>query len=282
MPISFGQNNTQKFVFGNSLVNRIYNGPSLVFNAAVPPPVSPPVITIIGSLQDDTADLDACFAADRDPVPLSDESTALFSIGSTATTGSRTYQWQKSSDNGANWTNITDSRTYRITTGFYNLAPQGESSSLWLFSYPLSTGMANLTNGDKYRVIITSTIDPSVVVTSNAATLTVPVPAVTITQQPSNYVAINGSAGFSISATKNFIGYNGELSYQWQRSDDGGNSWSNWLVGPTYYHPTLQLSGLTAADNGSKWRCLAYSYIFCGSNQVQPLAYSNAATLTVT
>lgn len=246
-----------------------------------------PVITITIQPDDRTASLDACYPANapNDPVVLSTPQTALFSLASIASIGQQTYQWQKSSDNGISWTNITVGRVYQTSV---SPGPpwQGINAALWLYSRATDTGVADFLNGEQYRAIITSLLNPAVSVVSNAATLTVPVPTLTITEQPANtYSSNNSGAGFRVAAAKNFTGsgwMNG-FSYQWYRSDDDGATWTAWMTGSTYYQPTLQLPGwtLTTADNGSKWRCLVSSYIFCGGEQVYKSALSNAATLTV-
>jgi hypothetical protein len=275
-----GLTNGVSYLFRVAAVNSQGTGPYALTASGTP---VVPVITFTSQPQNDTADLDACYGptAPNNPVPYSSEHAALFSAISTVSIGSQTFQWQTSSDNGVSWTNISNGRLYQTTTDAYWAG--GISAALWIYSYATPTGMANLSNGALYRVVATSTLDPSVSVASNAVTLTVPVPTMTITQHPTNYSTnIGSAAAFSVQATKNFVGFGGQngFSYQWQRSNDNGVTWTDWMEGPTYSQPTLQLSGLTYADNWSKWRCLVYSYIFCGGEQVQVLAYSNAATLT--
>jgi hypothetical protein len=75
-------------------------------------------------------------------------------------------------------------------------------------------------------------------------------------------------ASFSVSA---FFSGN-TITYQWQVSTDAGSTWAN-VSGATT--PTLSLSGLTAADNGKRYRCVLSA---TGASSVT----TNSATLTVT
>ena len=100
---------------------------------------------------------------------------------------------------------------------------------------------------------------------SSVATLTVG-SAPNITQQPVNTNAcIGGGAIFTTAATGNTV------TFQWQFSIDGGNTWSNITSGGT--GPSLSLSGLNAADNFKQFRVMATD---CGITTP-----SNAAILTV-
>lgn len=71
---------------------------------------------------------------------------------------------------------------------------------------------------------------------------------VRISTQPTNAVAGDTTASFSVSS----LSTNGQpLAYQWQRSTDGGGSWTN-LSGAT--SSTLSLTSLTSASNGYQYR----------------------------
>jgi len=86
-----------------------------------------------------------------------------------------------------------------------------------------------------------------------------------------NYIQIGAStavASFTVSA---FFSGN-TITYQWQVSTDGGSTFAN-VSGATT--PTLSLSGLTAADNGKRYRCVLSA---TGASSVT----TNSATLTVT
>lgn len=69
-----------------------------------------------------------------------------------------------------------------------------------------------------------------------------------ISSQPSPQSASNGAATFTVVAS---VTPSGTLAYQWQRSDDGGVSWSN----ISYSSSSLILSGLShASDDGDQYR----------------------------
>jgi hypothetical protein len=85
--------------------------------------------------------------------------TATFTVAATASSGSLTYQWQRSTDGGSSYSNVTTGTGG--TTASYTTDPT-----------TVSGGTAN--NGDKYQVIVT---DSNGNVTSTAATLTVTSPS---------------------------------------------------------------------------------------------------------
>ena len=130
--------------------------------------------------------------------------------------------------------------------------------------------LSGLTNadddGDRYRVIASSaTTDP---LTSNTVTLTVPQSVISFTVLPVNTTSSGGSATFTASAVSS-DGSN--VTYQWQKSDDG----VTFSDVPGETGTTLSLTGLThAADNGDKYRVVA------DSPTTNP-ATSVAVTLTV-
>jgi hypothetical protein len=94
--------------------------------------------------------------------------------------------------------------------------------------------------GAKFRVVVSATNAASV--TSNAATLTTP--QASITAQPTYQRIVSGAATFSVTATP---GMSGTLSYQWQKLESAGSSWSA-VTGAT--STAISLSGLTQADDG--------------------------------
>ncbi len=74
-------------------------------------------------------------------------------------------------------------------------------------------------------------------------------PAASITAQPTAIAVCAGtSATFSATAT----GYN--VSYNWQVSTDGGNTWNN--VTPAVTTSTLTLTAVTGAMNNNRYRCV--------------------------
>jgi Tol biopolymer transport system component/uncharacterized protein (DUF736 family) len=165
-------------------------------------------------------------------------STATFSVVATGATG---YQWQ-SSDSGANFTDVAGAT----------------SAILTLTAVPLAN------NGTQYRVIVTGDANS---VTSSAVTLTVTTAPVApgITVQPAaQAVSAGQNASFTVTASGTSIGY------QWQRSTDGGASFTD-VAGAT--HATLALTAVPLADNGHQFRVVV-------SNSASTVN-SNAATLTV-
>lgn len=78
--------------------------------------------------------------------------TETFTVAATVTGGATlSYQWQKSDDAGANWSNIVDATSNTYTTGALTVADD---------------------NADQYRVVVSATKEATPV-TSDAATLTV-------------------------------------------------------------------------------------------------------------
>jgi hypothetical protein len=143
-------------------------------------------------------------------------------FGVTANGTGISYQWQLSTNGGANFNNIGGaiSSTYQVTG--------------------LTAGM----DGNQYRVIVTGTCTPPA--TSNAATLTVIIPEV-ITNQPDDItICETGNVSFSVA------GSGSNVLYQWQVSEDGTN-FSN-IAGAT--SATLNVNAVTAAMNGNLYRAL--------------------------
>ncbi|HEY9701122.1 MAG TPA: hypothetical protein V6C58_01670, partial [Allocoleopsis sp.] len=104
--------------------------------------------------------------------------------------------------------------------------------------------------------------------------------APTITTEPLNAnVPSGGSANFSVIATGGTTPY----SYQWQVSTNGGTSWTNInLAGsnPTYSNwntATISLTGITAANNSYRYRCIISSGTPCTGS----FSTSSSALLTV-
>ena len=154
--------------------------------------------------------------------------TQGFSV--TAAGGTLSYQWQTSTDGGANWSNI----------------PGANSGSYLVVGITL--GM----NGNQYRCVVTGTCPPTTN-TSSAATLSV-TNALSITAQPSNQTICEGSnATFSITAI-------GASSYQWQVSTDGGATYTA-ISGANA--SSYVLANVTASASGNLYRCIASSS--CGN-----------------
>ena len=86
-----------------------------------------------------------------------------------------------------------------------------------------------------------------------------------------NYIQIGATTSVAALSVSAYLA-GGALTYQWQTSTDGGTTWSN-VTDATA--SVLQLTGLTSADSGKKFRCVVSA---TGAASVT----SNAATLTVT
>lgn len=162
-------------------------------------------------------------------------------------TGIVTYQWQKSVDNGATWTNVPGATA---TTLNVNVISQGQDNNL-------------------YRVLATAQCNSSL---SNAATLRVQLAAnIAASGQPSNFSVCEGSnASFSVTATGS------PLDYQWQVSVNGGPFVSLTNGGPYMgvTTNTLSISNAPLALNNAMYHAVV-------SNSACGLVNSNAVTLTV-
>jgi hypothetical protein len=166
---------------------------------------------------------------------------ASFTVAATGTGIS--YQWQLSTDGGANWTNIA-----------------GATNA----SYQVTAATAAM-NGNQYRVIVSGTACTPASTTSNAVSLTVN-NSITITQQPQPVALCSGgNTSFSITAAGS------GLTYQWQESTNGGSSWTN-ITGAT--NSTLSLTSVQPSMNNNQYRVVLNGT--CASN-----VNSNAAVLTV-
>jgi len=175
-------------------------------------------------------------------------SNTSFSI--TATGTGITYQWQVSTDGGANWSNIggATSATYNITG--------------------TTTGM----NNNRYRCIVSGTCTPAA--TSSAVILTV-VAAVSITTQPASSEICSGSnTSFTVAGSSTLA-----IVYQWQVSTDGGFNWNNVSNGGVYSGATtatLNITGATVSLSMYRYRC-QLSNAVCTA----PTNSNGAALLTV-
>jgi hypothetical protein len=162
---------------------------------------------------------------------------------STATGSGLTYQWQVSTDGGANYTDI----------------PGATSSSYTL------TGITVGMNNNRYRVVVSGACTPPAV--SNAAVLTAIAPVAVTTQPASAAICETGNVSFSVVATSAQ-----PITYQWQVSTNGGGSWSN-IPGET--SATLNITNVTPVLNNNQYRVLMTNPT-CSSPII-----SNVAVLTV-
>ena len=158
-----------------------------------------------------------------------------------------TYQWQRSTDGGVNWSNISGATDVQYTL----------------------TGITLSMNGDRFRCIVNGTCVPTSA-TSTAATLTV-VSALSITQQPQSQIVCNGTnASFSITAL-------GVSTYQWQVSTDGGGSWST-ITGATNTTYTVTAPGLGLS--GNLYRCVVSGSCGTANSASATLTVNPITTIT--
>ncbi|GAA4038577.1 hypothetical protein GCM10022386_25560 [Flavobacterium cheonhonense] len=168
--------------------------------------------------------------------------TATFAVTTTGIVD--TYQWQVSTNNGVDWTNITNGGIYA----------DADTATLSLSGLTLSD------NNKQFRCVLNG------VVNSNGATLFVK-EAVAITTQPSSATGCSaGSATFTVAATGD------GLAYQWQVSTNSGASWSNVASATS---ATLTLNSLTADMNGNQYQVIVSGAAPCSA------VTSTAVTLTV-
>jgi uncharacterized protein (TIGR02145 family) len=170
------------------------------------------------------------------------------------------YQWQESPDNGNSWNNISNGGTNPTYAG-------ARSYSFTISNVPV--GYHNF----KYRCIVAGPCLPNI--TSNAVTLNVGSTPPIFTLQPANQQLSTGcTANFNVASP----GYS--VSFKWQQSADGGNTWNNISDGgtnPVFSGSTtsaLSLSNVPWSYNNYKFHCIASN--LCGSD-----ATSSAATLTI-
>ncbi len=168
-------------------------------------------------------------------------SNATFTV--TATGTGLTYQWELSTDGGANYNTI------------------GGATSASFTVTAVTVGM----NNNRYRCIVTSSgVCTPASVTSAGGILTV-VSSLSITSQPADVTACEGATvSFTVAAS------GATITYQWQLSTDGGATFNN--IGGAAA-ATFTITGVVAAQNGNKFRCQVSSP--CGN------ATSNIVTLTV-
>jgi hypothetical protein len=158
------------------------------------------------------------------------------------------YQWEVSTDGGANYSVVTN-------TGIYSGAT---TATLTI------TGATAGLNGYKFRAQLSNSTctTPGV---SNAATLTVnTLPAVSAHPQNAT-ICVGANHTFTATGTGTGIGY------QWQLSTDNGATWND-IGGATA--STYAVTNATALMNGYRYRIVI-------TGICPPAATSNAAILTV-
>lgn len=143
-----------------------------------------------------------------------------------ATGSNLNFQWQASPVCGGPWTNIA-----------------GATSNCLTITNPVNT--------TSYRCVVNGACGTGI--TSDCATVTVINPVV-ITGQPADDEICSGSnTSFTVTATSNQT-----INYQWQVSQDGGNSWSNISNGGFYSGAgtaSLSITGAAVSLSNNRYRC---------------------------
>ena len=179
-------------------------------------------------------------------VTANEGATASFTVAASGSSGTPTYQWERSDDGGNNYTTVAGATSATYTT-------------------PTLTFAAD--NNDRYRSIV-SLVGSAAPITSTFALLTI-LRVISIQTQPQNQGVIEGNtATFNIVASIT----SDVITYQWQKSTDGGVNWSNInganagsYTSPATVYPTTP---------SEQYRCIL-------SNPNATTVTSNAATLTV-
>ena len=172
--------------------------------------------------------------------------TANFTVTTSTSSGTPTYQWEKSDDSGANYASVGGATSAAYTTPTLVFADD---------------------NADRYRVVV-SLVGAAASITSTHGELTV-LRVISIQTQPQSQGVIEGNtATFTIVASIT----SGVISYQWQKSVNSGANWTNInganaasYTTPATVYPT------TPAE---QFRCVL-------TNSNATTLTSNAATLTV-
>ena len=172
--------------------------------------------------------------------------TASFTVAATSSSGTPTYQWERSDDGGSNYTSVAGATSATYTTPTLVFAND---------------------NLDRYRAVV-SLFGSAAPITSSHGELTV-LRVISISTQPNSTAVIEGNtATFTIVASIT----SDVLSYQWQKSTNSGANWveinganSASYTTPATVYPT------TPAE---QFRCVL-------SNTNATTVTSDAATLTV-
>ena len=179
-------------------------------------------------------------------VTANEGATASFTVAASGSSGTPTYQWERSDDGGNNYTTVAGATSATYTT-------------------PTLTFAAD--NNDRYRSVV-SLVGSAAPITSTFGLLTI-LRVISIQTQPQNQGVIEGNtATFNIVASIT----SDVITYQWQKSTDGGVNWSNInganagsYTSPATVYPTTP---------SEQYRCIL-------SNPNATTVTSNAATLTV-
>ena len=184
-------------------------------------------------------------------------SNASFNV--TVNGANPTYQWQVSTDGGANYTNISGATAAGYTAN------------------NITTGM----NNNRYRVIVSGTCAPSA--TSADAILTVVQPVSVTTDASSTTICETGNVSFTVAGSSTL-----PVGYQWQVSTDGGANWTNVTNNTTYSGATtatLNVNNVASSMNNYRYRALLSNTVCTAgtpSNATTPAVLTVNARPTVT
>ena len=159
--------------------------------------------------------------------------------------------WQKSTDGGNNWTNITGNPSATTTT------------------YSFTTTKAD--NGSQFRAYFLNTYGNA---TTNAATLTVQYAPTISTQPTSTSVNAGSTVNFTAVASANPA-----ATVQWQKSTDGGLNWTNITGNPSAITTTLSFTA-AKADNGTLYQAVFTNALGTQDTQDVKLTVNYAPTVT--
>ena len=172
--------------------------------------------------------------------------TSTYNVTTNQSSGTPTYQWERSDDGGINYSQVSGATSAAFTTPTLVYADD---------------------NNDRYRVVV-SLVGSAADVTSASATQTV-LRVINITTQPQDTAVIEGAtATFTIAATIT----SDSITYQWQISTNGGAAWSNinGANGVSYTTPATSYP----TTPSEQFRCVL-------TNPAATTVTSAAATLTV-
>ncbi len=179
-------------------------------------------------------------------VTANEGGTANFAITTSTSSGTPTYQWERSDDGGSNY------------------AAVGGATSA---SYTTPTLVYATDVDDRYRCVA-SLVGSAADITSTFAVLTV-LRVISISTHPQSQAVIEGgTATFNIVASIT----SDVISYQWQKSIDSGNNWSAIAGANSATYTTPATTYPTSPSE--QFRCVL-------TNTAATTVTSNSATLTV-
>lgn len=179
--------------------------------------------------------------------------TATYSVNASISRGAQiSYQWQKQESTGGGWSNVTNATANTYTT----------PSLVYTNDF-----------GDLYRCVINGTLQAATV-TSNTANTTMQRSVITpgYVTTTSDPIYDGDSIVLFVSGASVSNGFS--LSYQWQRQDVSGGSWTD-ISGATSQNYSITVS--EATDNGDKFRC----YLTATGAAIPQYATEYTMTVTV-